>query len=44
MKEGFLLYYSDADAKIFEKTLHFNIHPKVRVQTTGALVATVLIK
>ena len=29
VKEGFLLYYNDSESKLFEKSHHFNIHPKV---------------
>lgn len=38
VKEGFLLYYSDTDAKIFEKTKHFNIHPKGVIPLGGCSV------
>lgn len=30
VKEGFLLYYNDSESKIFDKSHHFNIHPKVK--------------
>jgi len=29
VKEGFLLYYPESESKTFEKSHHFNIHPKV---------------
>lgn len=29
VKEGFLLYYPESEYKVFEKSMHFNIHPKV---------------
>ena len=29
VKEGFLLYYPESECKVFEKSKHFNIHPKV---------------
>lgn len=29
VKEGFLMYYPESEAKTFERSHHFNIHPKV---------------
>ena len=29
VKEGFLLYYNESESKAFERSHHFNIHPKV---------------
>lgn len=29
VKEGFLLYYPESAFKAFERSRHFNIHPKV---------------
>ena len=44
VKEGFLMYYSDNEEKQFDRSHHFNIHPKVCiVQHRSAVVFTFII-
>lgn len=38
VKEGFLLYYNEAENKLFEKSHHFNIHPKGVIPLGGCEV------
>ncbi len=32
IKEGFILYYSDSEARQYDKSRMFNTHPKVRLR------------
>eukprot|EP00118_Oscarella_pearsei_P020179 m.218008 g.218008 ORF g.218008 m.218008 type:complete len:495 (+) comp39887_c0_seq9:206-1690(+) len=38
IKEGFILYYPEAEKKAFEKSHHFNIHPKGVIPLGGCAV------
>lgn len=35
IKEGFILYYSDSEARQYDKSRMFNTHPKVRLRRGG---------
>ena len=37
VKEGFLLYYPESAYKAFERSHHFDIHPKVSCTTATAV-------
>ena len=41
LKEGFLLYYSEADGRTFEKSNLFNIHPKGVIPLGGCTVSRI---
>lgn len=38
VKEGFLLYYSESEKKIFDKKGYFNIHPKGVIPVGGCII------
>ena len=38
LKDGFLLWYSEKDGKVFENTGVFNVHPKAAVPLGGCFV------
>ncbi|XP_065920784.1 pleckstrin homology domain-containing family D member 1-like [Dysidea avara] len=38
VKEGFLMYYSDNEGKAFDRSHHFNIHPKGVIPLGGCMV------
>jgi hypothetical protein len=41
IKEGFILYYGEAEKRTFERSHHFNIHPKGVIPLGGCTVKTV---
>jgi hypothetical protein len=38
VKEGFLLYYSESEKKVFDKKGYFNIHPKGVIPVGGCII------